>query len=608
MWPLTRRAFGRFALSSLAAAPMPVASNRHAVAAAGRRSHAIAMHGAPALPPDFSHFAYVNPESPKGGRLTFGLPGTFDSLNPFIVKGLPVAQMRGYVIESLLVRGYDEPFTLYAALAETIETDDPRSFASFTLDPRARFSDGRPVTPDDVVFSWRILRDKGRPNFRTYYAKVAGAETDGRTVRFDFGGAADRELPLILGLMPILPRHGIDEERFEETTLSPPVGSGPYRVAEVKTGERVTLQRNPDYWGRDLAINRGSWNFDEVRFDYYRDANTQLEAFARGLYDVRPENDPARWEQAYDFAAVREGQIVKEALSNGQPKGMAGLVFNTRKPLFADLRVREALTTLFDFEWINHNYYFDLYRRSQSYFAGSELSAFARPADARERALLARFPHAVRADILDGAWKLPPSDGSGRDRAGLARALTLLGEAGWSLEGSILRERKSGQPFAFEILVATKEQERLALSYARDLKRAGIRVGVRVADPVQYETRRDNFEFDMLQYHWGASLSPGNEQAFYWGSAAAGQPGSRNYMGAREPAVDAMIAALLAAEAREDFVAAVRALDRVLLSGFYVVPLFHLPDQWVARRTAIKRPDRTALNGYLFETWWREGA
>ncbi|BAT60637.1 oligopeptide-binding protein AppA precursor [Variibacter gotjawalensis] len=604
MAALTRRNLLETAAAVAVAAPLLRLPSAHASAA----RHAIAMHGAPALGPDFKNFAYANPQSPKGGRLTLGLLGTFDSLNPFIVRGLPVQQIRSYVVESLLVRGQDEAFTLYAGLAESIETDAARTYATFTIHPNAHFSDGKPVTPDDVIFSWRVLQEKGRPNFRTYYSKVAKTDVQGRSVRFDFGGAPDRELPLILGLMPILPRHAFDEARFDETTLAPIIGSGPYRVGEVRPGERVTLTRNPDYWGRDLAINRGFWNFDEIRIDFYRDANTHMEAFARGLYDVRPENDPARWEQAYDFASARDGQVIKDILPNGQPKGMAGLVFNTRRPLFADIRVREALTILFDFEWINRNFYFDLYRRTGSYFSGSDLSAFGRPADARERALLGAFPKAVRKDILDGTWKPPQTDGSGRDRAHLALALKKLKEAGWVLTNGVLRNQKTQAAFTFEILVATKEQERLALTYARDLARAGIKTEVRIADPVQFEARRSNYDFDMLQYHWGASLSPGNEQAFYWGSASADQAGTRNYMGAKEPAIDAMIAKLLAAEEREDFVAAVRALDRVLLSGFYVVPLFYLPDQWVARQAAIKRPEKTSLNGYLFETWWRQPA
>ena len=579
------------------------------MAHAGERGgrHAIAMHGDPALPASFTHFPYANPDAPKGGQLIQGLIGTFDSLNPFVVKGLALQQVRGFVIESLMVRGYDEPFTLYGLIAESVETDDARSYVTFHLDPRARFSDGTPITPQDVIFSWQLLRDKGRPNHRIYYAKVASAEQVGeRGVRFKFAGAGDRELPLILGLMPVLPKHANDPDRFEETTFQPPLGSGPYIVTEVRPGDSVTMRRNPDYWARELPAMRGFYNFDEMRFDFYRDSNAHFEAFKKGLFDVRAENDPGRWEQAYDIPATRDGRIVKDSFANGLPKGMSGLVFNTRRALFADARVREAIGLLFDFEWINRNYYFGQYRRTDSYFSGSELSSHARPADEYERSLLAPFPHAVRADILAGKWSPAASDGSGRDRHNLKAALALFAEAGWELDGTVLRERASGRPFTFEILVTTKDQERLGLTFARDLRRAGITAWVRLVDAAQYERRRDTYDFDMIQYLWGASLSPGNEQSFYWGSAAADQTGTRNYMGVKEPAVDAMIAAMLSAPDRTRFVASVRALDRVLLSGFYVVPLFYLPDQWVARWSHIDRPQQTSLFGYLSETWWRQ--
>jgi len=563
------------------------------------------MHGEPALPQDFTAMPYVNADAPKGGRLVQGVLGTFDSLNPFIVRGLPAQSMRGYVFESLMARGYDEPFSLYGLLARTIETDDARSYVTFALDPAAHFSDGTPVTAADVIFSWQLLRDHGRPNYRAYYAKVASAKAlDERTVRFDLGGADDRELPLILGLMPILAEHAIDVAKFEDTTLAKPIGSGPYTVAEIETGKSVTLKRDPNYWGRDLPINRGLWNFSEMRFDYYRDANTYFEGFKTGLYDVRAEQDPTRWSTGYDFPAVRDGRVVKEAFTNGLPKPASNFVFNTRRPIFADLRVRQALVLLFDAEWVNRNFFFDLYRRSASYFDDSELSAYHRPADQHERALLAKFPNAVRADVLDGTWSPPTSDGSGRDRKNLRAALSLLEAAGYELKGTTLRARDSGRPFHFEIMVTSRDDERLALVFASNLARAGIDAQVRMVDAVQFDQRRIAFDFDMMPYRWEQSLSPGNEQAFYWGSAAAGEQGTRNYMGVRSPAVDAVIAALLAARERPNFVADVRALDRLLISGSYVVPLFYLPQQWVARWTSIQHPNRTSLFGYLPETWW----
>ena len=565
------------------------------------------MHGEPAWGPDFTAPSYANPSAPKGGQLRQGVLGTFDSLNPFIVRGLSAANVRGYQVESLLARGYDEPFTLYALLAQSVETDTARTYVTFRLNPGARFADGKPVTADDVVFSWRLLRDHGRPNYQIYYAKVKQADAvDPRTVRFDLSGVDDRELPLIIGLMPILARHAVEVSTFEETTFRPLLGSGPYRVTAVKPGETVIFTRNSDYWGRDLPINRGLWNFDSIRYDYYRDGNTYFEAFKKGLYDVRVETDPGRWQTAYDFPALRDGQAVKENFPYGLPKGMEGLVFNTRRPIFADIRVREAMLHLFDFEWINHTYFFDLYKRTASYFDGCDLSAHGVPASARERELLAPFSGAVRADIMQGAWEPPKTDGSGRDRNALRRALALFKDAGYALKGTQLVHSASGRPFTFEILTTTRDQERLALAYSRLLRLAGIDASVRSIDATQFEHRRIGFDFDMMQYRWEQSLSPGNEQLFYFGSAAADQNGSRNYMGMRSPAADAMIAALLAAVTREDFIAAVRALDRVLLSGFYVIPLYYPPVQWVARRTRIAHPERTSLFGYLPETWWAE--
>ena len=554
-----------------------------ASAAAGP-THAIAMHGEPALADGFTAVPYANPAAPKGGRLVEGVLGTFDSLNPLIVQGLAVQPVRGYVIESLMARSYDEPFSLYGLLAEQIETDDARTFVTFTLNPAAHFSDGVPVTAEDVVFSWQLLRDHGRPSHRTYYAKVAKTEVlDARTVRFDFANGSDRELPLILGLMPVLPKHAIDVATFENSTLAKPIGSGPYVVAAIDAGKSVTFKRDPNYWGRDLPINRGLWNFDELRFDFYRDANAYFEAFKAGLYDVRSETDPGRWQTGYDFPAARDGRIVKEAFPSGLPKFSSDFVFNTRRPIFADIRVRQAISLLFDFQWVNRNFFYNLYQRSASYFDDSELSAYHRPADERERALFAPFPDAVRPDVLDGTWSPPVSDGSGRDRAMLRQALELLRAAGYELDGTTLRDHSTHRAFSFEIMVTDRDEERLALNFAGNLARAGINAQVRLVDAVQYDQRRSTFDFDMIEYRWEQSLSPGNEQTFYWGSAAASEDGSRNYMGVRSPAVDAMIAAMLSARQRVDFVAAVRALDRVLISGCYVVPLFYLPAQWVAR-------------------------
>ena len=597
----------RFALALL----LPViAAGGPAVAT---ESHAIAMHGVPAIPADYAHLPYFNPDAPKGSRLVAGFLGTFDSLNPLIVRGVPVQQVRpynferGYVIESLMARGENEPVPLYGLLATTVETNDERSFVTFHLDPRARFSDGKPVTAEDVLFSWRLLRDHGRPNHRQYYSKVVKAEAlDALSVRFDLTGADDRELPLILGLMPVLPKHAVDVSTFEETSLTPMIGSGPYRITAVKPGASITFTRNPDYWGRDLPINRGLFNFDEIRFDYFREANGYFEAFKRGLYDYRVEFEPLRWHDGYDFPAVKDGEVIRQTVKTGLPRPSEFFVFNTRRPVFSDIRVRRALTLLFDFEWINRNYFFDLYKRDGGFFAGSELSAYGRPADAREQELLKPFADHIAPDILDGSYRLPVTDGSGRDRATLRAALSLLKDAGYELEGTVLRQRSSRAPLAFEIMVVTSDQERIALNFSENLRRAGIQATVRTVDAVQFDQRRLGYEFDMIPNRWDQSLSPGNEQAFYWGSTAAAEPGSRNYMGVRNAAADAMITALLHARDRDDFVAAVRALDRVLISGYYVIPLFYPPAQWIARWTKVDRPATTSLYGYLPETWWRE--
>lgn len=576
---------------------------------AAEESHGIAMHGKPALPTGFSHMPYANPDAPKGGRLTWGVLGTFDSLNPLIVKGIAVQQVRTHVLESLMTRGNDEPFTLYGLLARSVETDDARSYVTFRLNQAARFSDGTPVRADDVLFSWALLRDHGRPNHRQFYSRVAKAEAlDPLTIRFDLAGANDRELPLILGLMPILARHAVDVASFEETTMTGLVGSGPYRVGEVKPGASVTLTRNPEYWGRDLPVNRGLWNFDEVKIDFYRESNGQFEAFKRGLYDFRVETEPLRWHDGYDFPAARNGEVVRDTIKTGMPWPSEFLVFNTRRPVFADMRVRQALTLLFDFEWINRNYFFGLYSRSAGYFAGSELSAYTHPADDLELTLLKPFASGIPPDILDGSYRLPLTDGSGRDRTTLRSALKLFAEAGYVLDGTVLRQRATGTALSFEILTTTRDQERIALAYAQDLKRAGIAAAVRAVDPVQFDQRRLSYDFDMIQNRWDQSLSPGNEQSYYFSSEAANIPGTRNYMGAKDPAIDAMIAAVLAARERPAFVAAVRALDRVLISGFYAIPVFSADKQWIARWNRIEQPSATALTGYLPECWWQRPA
>ncbi len=569
--------------------------------------HGIAMHGEPALGPGFPHLPYADPKAPKGGRIVLALQGSFDSLNPLIVIGVAPDIVPRYVLQSLMMRSLDEPFTVYGLVARSAEMPDDRSSITFNLDPRARFSDGRPLTAEDVRFTFDLLRNHGKPFHRSSFGQVraVGVENPHR-IRFDLSGSNDRELPLIIATMPIFAAHATDPEAFAGTTLTPPVGSGPYAISEVKPGERIVLTRRRDYWAADLPVTRGLYNFDEIRYDFYRDANSLFEAFKAGLYDFRIEGDPGRWATGYGIPAVASGRIVRETLPIRLPKGMNGFVFNTRRTLFADPRVREALGYVFDFDWVNRNLFFGLLTRSDSYFAGSDLSSAGRPADQRERALLAPFADAVRADILEGRWAPVSADGSGRDRDAARRALDLLSEAGWTLDNHGLRHQDTGRPFAFEMLVNSRQQERLALNFAQSLGRIGIEARVRLVDDVQYWRRLAQFDFDMVQWVWPASASPGNEQRNRWSAAAAQRSGSLNYSGAASPAVDRMIDALLEARSREEFVSAVRALDRVLLSGLYVVPLFYVEDQWIAYDSSLKRPGRIPLIGTSIDAWWRQ--
>jgi peptide/nickel transport system substrate-binding protein len=568
-------------------------------------AHGIALYGAPKQPAGFTHFSYVNPDAPKGGRLVLGAFGSFDSLNPLIIKGVAVNGVRDFTIESLMARGLDEPFTLYGLIAEGVDVPEDRSSVTFHLNPKARFSDGVPITADDVIFSLQLLKGKGRPNHRTYYAKVAKTERlSDHAVRFTFDAAGDREVPLIIGLMPVLPKHAINPDTFENTSLQSPVGSGPYRVGKVDAGRSVTLVRDENYWGRDLPVNRGRFNFNEIRFDYFRESSVMFDAFKSGQLDMWPEADPRRWADGYDFPAMRDGRAVKREFEIGLPAGMTGLVFNTRRTVFKDARVREALIYLFDFEWINRTLYAGLYSRTQSYFERSILASAGRPADAHERELLAPFAGAVKPAIMEGTYRFPSTDGSGRSRENQEKAFRLLQEAGYELRGGKLVNAANGLQLEFEILASSTSQEGLLLSFARDVERLGIKVKLRVVDGAQYQQRLTSYDYDMIQNTWDSSLSPGNEQLFRWSAAAAKTQGTYNFAGVENPAADAMIQAMLAAKTEENFVSAVRALDRVLLSGDYVIPLFFIPKQWVAFWTRLHHPEKTPLFGYNVDSWW----
>ncbi len=593
--------------SCLCAAALALA----APAPADEARHGIAMHGEPALPADFTHLPYANPGAPKGGRLRIGFPGAFDGLNPFNVKSGSTAQgLAGNVFQTLMTRNSDEPFSLYGLVAQSIETDDARSYVIFRLDPRARFSDGGLITSADVRFTFNLLKTKGRPQYRAVYDLVTGLETpDARTIRFDLAGAGDRELPMILALMPVLSSRTVNPDAFADSAMAIPTGSGPYTIAALEPGQSLLLKRDKDYWAKDLPSQRGLYNFDEIKIEYYRDANALFEAFKAGTLDYREETNPLRWRSGYDFPAIRDGRMRAESTAMGGPRGMQGLAFNTRRALFQDARVREALAMVFDFEWMNANIFGGLYRRTRSFFDESELASAGRPAEAAERALLAPWPDAARADILEGRWSPPVSDGSGRDRAMSRSALALLRQAGYAIREGRLRNTATGAPVSFEIMTGNRAEERLAAHFAGGLARIGVEARVRMVDEVQYQRRRQKFDFDMTPGLWLASASPGNEQRTRWGSASAGQEASFNLAGARSPAIDALIEAILSARGREDFTAAVRALDRALLSGFYIVPLFHSSEQWHASSARLARPVPIAryaspVYGATLETWW----
>lgn len=567
--------------------------------------HGIAMLGDPALPPDFTHLPYANPDAPQGGELRQAITGSFDSVNPFIVKGQPVTGTRTYVFESLLGRNWNEPFSLYGLVAETIDVSDDRQTFTFKIRPEAKFSDGTPVTAADVVFSMETLRDKGRPNFKNSYSKITKVETpDDRTITFH-QESGDRELPLIVGLMPILPKAQWQGKDFSQTTLDPMVGSGPYVMEKIKPGETITFAKNPDYWGKDLPLGKGLWNFDTVRFDYYRDANAAFEAFKSGLADVRIETDPGRWNTGYDFPAVKDGKITLEKVEQRTPAPASGFIFNTRRPIFEDPRVREALVMAFDFEWANANLFNNAYRRTYGYFSGSELSSQGKPVDEAEKAVLGDALAKLRPDFVDGSYQLPVSDGSGRDRKLLRKAVGLLAEAGWTMSDKGLVNAK-GEPFTFTILVKDRDQEKIALHYQRTLQVIGITANVRIIDAAQFTSLQNSYDYDMIPATWFNSLSPGNEQVLYYGSDGRTVQGTRNYPGIADPAVDHAIQSMLDAKTREEFVAAVHAEDRLLTSGFYMVPFFDAGGQWVARWNTIGRPEAQPLPGFEATTLWRE--
>jgi len=583
-------------------------------AASAECAGGLAMHGAPALPADFSRFPYAAPpQTPGSGTVNYGAVGTFDGLNPFILRGFRStarglfadAQFGSMVFETLMTRSQDEPFTLYPLLAESYALNNARDIMRFTLNPRAHFSDGAPVMADDVIFSWQLLRDEGRPPFNSYMKRIASLQKNGpRSVVFSFYAPVNRELPLIIASsMPILPRHALTEERFRRNDLTPILGSGPYTVAAVEAGQSITYQRDPNYWGKDLPINRGFNNFATVRIHYFRNENALFEAFKKGEIDVFIENSANRWRTGYNFPALEQGRIIKAEFAKGTPPNMLGFVFNTRRPIFADVQVRRALAILFDFEWVNRNFYGNIYQRTEGFWDHTPLSAIGRPADAQERALLAPYPNLISAEVMAGSWHLPRGALDGNNRAEAETAWRILAQRGFSRRGNQVHTPQ-GQVFRFEIMCQSLEEEKLALAYQRFLARVGIIADVRTVDDTQYQNRLSNFDYDMIIGKLTASLSPGNEQINRWGSASRDIKGSFNYAGAAEPGIDAMIKAMLEARSEEDFTDAVRALDRILVSQAYYVPLYHLPKQWVAYSARLAHPAYTPLFGFRLPAWW----
>lgn len=574
--------------------------------------HGIAMYGDPALPPDFVSLPQVNPDAPKGGTYRWGEAGSFDSFNPYVTKGRPASGISALTVETLMGRNYDEAFSLYGLLAESIDTDAARTYVEFTLRPEARFSDGSPVTVEDVMWSMETLGTQGNPRYAGAWKKIASMEKTGeRSVRFTFN-VEDRELPLILGLRPILKKAQWQGKDFAEATMEVPVGSGPYTLAASDLGVQVTYKRNPDWWGKDLPFNRGQWNFDTIRYDYYANPQAIFEAFKAGQVSAYREANVSKWVSPYDFPAVQSGDVIKAEIPHGRPSGIEGFVFNTRKAIFADWRVREALILAFNFEFINQTLNGGLLPRIPSYFGNSDLGMDpGKPAQGRELELLAPF----KAELLPGAiegYALPVASGDQANRKNIRAAAKLLEEAGWTVGEDGVLKNAGGEPFSFEILLVTGQDELASTVevYIEALKALGITATLNKIDDAQYKERTTAYDFDMTHYIRSLSLSPGNEQLLYWGAGGVTEPGTRNWMGVNSPAVEAMIAAMLKAPDRSEFIAATKALDRVLTSGRYVIPIWYSDVSRLAYAADLKYPEKLPLygdwTGFLPDTWWQE--
>ena len=562
-----------------------------------------AMHGDVKYPPGFTHFDYVNPDAPKGGDVRFDATGTFDSFNPFILRGVPAVAIGG-TFDTLMVPSGDEPFTQYCLVCETIEVPNDRSWVEFTLRREAHFHDGTPITPEDVIWTFDTLKNKGHPLYRSYYRDVVKAEESGeRKVKFTFKPGTNRELPLILGQLPVMSKAWWATHDFEKTTLEAPLGSGPYKLMAFEAGRFITIRRVPGYWGANLPVNRGQNNFDTIRYDYYRDRGVSLEAFLAGKYDIRRENSAKAWASSYGTPAVQSGLIRREVIPDTNERVMQGYFMNTRRPVFADRRVRQAMIYAFDFEWTNKNLFYGYYTRIDSYFGKDEqLSARGLPTGP-ELALLEKFRDKLPPEVFTQEYKMPTTDGSGNWRDNERAAFRLLREAGYKVQNEKLIG-PDDKPMTFEILLDDPQFERITLPYVENLRRLGIDARVRTIDVAQYQRRMDEFDYDMTVQLIAQSESPGNEQRDFWGSAAAGIHGSRNFAGIKDPVVDALVDFIVAAPDRESLAVATRALDRVLLWGNYVVPQFRLYADWIASWDRFARPKDNPKIGYNPSLWW----
>ncbi|MCC6136299.1 MAG: extracellular solute-binding protein [Candidatus Contendobacter sp.] len=570
-------------------------------------AHGIALHGQLKYGPDFPHFDYVNPDAPKGGEARFAAIGSFDTFNPFNIKGEQVVGI-GQLFESLLMSSADEPFSEYGLIAESVNVSEDRSSVTFTLRPQAKFHDGSPVTADDVLFSFETLKTKGSPSFRFYYVNVAKAEKiSERQIKFTFAPGENQELPLIIGQMPVLSKKYWENRDFAATTLEIPVSSGPYRIEKFEPGRFIVYQRDENYWGKELPVNRGQNNIDRLRYDYYRDANVALEAFKAGAYDLRIENNSKLWATGYDFPALTQGWVKKITFPRQLPAGMQGFAFNLRRPLFQDPKVRQALAYAFDFEWSNRNLFFGQYTRTRSYFDNSELAARGLPSP-EELALLEPLRKELPPEVFTAAYEPPTANDDAQLRANFQKALQLLQEAGWVFKDRKLVNAKTGEPFRFELLIAEPTWERIGLPFARNLERLGIEMTVRNVDSAQYENRMRDFDFDMAVNVWGQSLSPGNEQREFWSSAAADQPASRNLSGLKNPAVDKLVEQLVAAPDRASLVTRTRALDRALQWSYLVIPHWHIAYDRLVLWNKFGYPAVTPLQGVQLNAWWIDPA